>query len=46
MLGFNSNETAIEQYFNLVLFILLYKVVLTLKSVDVTLLCDKSNDNN
>ena len=30
---------AIEQYFHVVLFIMLYKVVLTFKSVDGTLLC-------
>ncbi len=28
---------AIEQYFHVILFIVLYKVVLTLKSVDVTI---------
>ena len=32
----------IEQYFHVVLFIMLYKVVLTLKSVDETLACDHS----
>ena len=31
---------AIERYFHGVLFIMLYKVVLTFKSVDKTLLCD------
>ena len=31
---------AIEQYFHVVLFIMLYKVVLTFKSVDETLVCD------
>ena len=36
---------AIEQYFHVVLFIMLYKVVLTLKSVDETLECDPSNQN-
>ena len=36
---------AIEQYFHEVLFIMLYKVVLTLKSVDETLVCDHSNEN-
>ena len=35
---------AIEQYFHVVLFIMLYKVVLTLKSVDETLLCENSNE--
>ena len=34
---------AIEQYFHVVLFIMLYKVVLTFKSVDETLKCDHSN---
>ena len=31
---------AIEQYFHVVLFIMLYKLVLTCKSVDETLECD------
>jgi len=31
---------AIEQYFHLVMFIMLFKVVLTLKSVNETLVCD------
>ena len=34
---------ATEQYFHVVLFIILYKVVLTFKSVDETLVCDHSN---
>ena len=34
---------AIEQYFHVVLFIMLWKVVLTFKSVDETLVCDHSN---
>ena len=34
---------AIEQYFHVVLFIVLYKVALTFKSVDETLVCDHSN---
>ena len=34
---------AIEQYFPLVLFITLYKVVLTFESVDEILKCDHSN---
>ena len=34
---------AIEQYFHVVLFIMLYKVVLSFKSVDETLVCDHSN---
>ena len=36
---------AIEQYFHLVLFIMLYKVVLTLRSVNETLGCDHSNES-
>jgi hypothetical protein len=36
---------AIEQYFYVVLFTMLYKVVLTFKSVDETLVCDHSNES-
>ena len=36
---------AIEQYFHVVLFIMLHKVVLTFKSVDQTLVCDHSNES-
>ena len=36
---------AIEQYFHVILFIILHKVVLTLKSVDETLVCDRSNES-
>ena len=36
---------AIEQYFNVMLFILLYKEVLTLKSVNEVLGCDQSNES-
>ena len=36
---------AIEQYFHVLLFIMLYKVVLTLKSVDETLVCDHSDES-
>ena len=36
---------AIEQNFHVVLFIMLYKVVLTFKSVDETLVCDHSNES-
>ena len=36
---------AIEQYFDVVLVIMLYKVVLTFKSVDETLVCDHSNES-
>ena len=35
----------IEQYFHVVLFILLYKVVLIFKSVDETLVCDHSSES-
>ena len=34
----------IKQYFHVVLFIMLNKVVLTFKSVDETLVCDHSNE--
>ena len=36
---------AIEQYFPVVLFIMLYKVVLTFESVDELLKCDHSNES-
>ena len=36
---------AIEKYFHVVLFIILYKVVLTCKVVDETLVCDHSNES-
>ena len=36
---------AIEQYFHVVLFIMLYKVDLPLKSVDETLVYDYSNES-
>ena len=36
---------AIEQYFHVVLFIMLYKVVLTLKFVDEIPVCDHSNES-
>ena len=36
---------AIEQYFHVVLFIMPYKVVLTFKSEDDTIVCDHSNDS-
>jgi len=36
---------AIEQYFHVILFIMLYKVVLTFKSVDETLMCDHSSES-
>ena len=43
----HSNESlkAIEQYFQVVLFIMLYKVFLTFQSVDETLVCDHSNES-
>ena len=34
-----------EQYFHVVLFIMLYKVVLTFRSVDETLVCNHSNES-
>ena len=41
---------ATEQHFHLLMFIMLYKLVLTFKSVDETLVCDHSykqkNDSN
>ena len=36
---------AIEQYFHVVLFIILYKVLLACKSVDETPVCDNSNES-
>ena len=36
---------AIEWHFHVVLFIMLYKVILTFKSVNVTLVCDHSNES-
>jgi len=36
---------ATEQYFPVVLFIMLYKVVLTFESVDKILQCDHSNES-
>ena len=35
----HSNESRIEQYFHVVLFTMLHKVVLNFKSVDETLVC-------
>ena len=35
----------IEQYFHVVMFIMLYTVLLTFKSVDETLVCDRSNES-
>ena len=45
MLRFTIQMKAIEQYFHVVLFIMLYKVVLTFKSVDETLMGDHSNES-
>ena len=36
---------AVEQYFPVVLFIMLYKVVITFESVDEILECNHSNEN-
>jgi len=36
---------AVEQYFHVVLFIMLYKMLLTFKSVGETLVCDFSNES-
>ena len=36
---------AFEQYFHEILFIMLYKVVLTFTSLDKTLVCDHSNES-
>ena len=41
--GVTIQLKATEQYFPVVLFIMLYKVVLTVESVDKILLCDHSN---
>ena len=38
-------KKGIEQYFHVVLFIMLYKVLLPFKSVDETLVCDHSNES-
>ena len=37
---------AIEQYFHVVLFIILYKVVLTFNSVNETLVCEHSSETH
>ena len=41
----STEMKAIEQYFHVVQFIGLYKVVLTFKSVDETLVCDHLNES-
>ena len=38
-------KAIVEQYFRVVLFIMLYMVLLTFKSVDETLVCDYSNES-
>ena len=44
--GVTIQMKATEQYFLVVLFIMLYKVVLTFESVDETLLCERSNESD
>ena len=41
----HSNDLASEQYFPVVLFIMLHKVVLTIESVDEILKSDHSNES-
>ena len=43
--GVTIQTKAIEQYFPVVLFIMLYKVVLTFESVDEILKCDHPNES-
>ena len=43
--GLTIQIKATEQYFPVVLFIMLYKVVLTLESADEILWCDHSNES-
>ena len=43
--GVTLQMKATEQYFTVVLFIMLYKVVLTLESVDEILWCYHSNES-
>ena len=45
VLTFESVDKATEQYFPVVLFIMLCKVVLTFESVDEILKCDHSNES-
>ena len=45
LLLFDHSNESIEQYLNVVLFIMLYKVVLTFKSVDETLVCVHSDES-
>ena len=44
--GVTIQMKATEQYFPVVLFIMLYKVVLTFESVDEILSCDHSNETS
>ena len=44
-LGVTIQMKATEQYLTVVLFIMLYKVVLTFESVDEILRCDHSNES-
>ena len=44
--GVTIQMKATEQYFPVVLFIMLYKVVLTFESVDEILWCDHSNETS
>ena len=41
----NAKSTAEKQYFPVVLFIMLYKVVISFESVDEILKCDHSNES-
>ena len=43
--GVTIQMKALEKYFHVVLLIMLYKVDLTFKSVDETLVCDHSNES-
>ena len=45
ILSMNNQLKANEQYFPVVLFIMLYKVVLTFVSVGEILMCDHSNES-
>ena len=44
-LSVTIHTKATEQYFPVVLFIMLYKVILTFESVDEILKCDHSNES-
>ena len=43
--GVTIQMKATEQYFSVVLFIMLFKVILTFESVDEILWCDHSNES-